>query len=282
MSIESVMPSNHLILCCPLLLPPSILPSIKGLFWWVSSLHQVATVLEPPLQHQFFQYYSELISFRIDWFDLLTVQGTLKSLHHHSSKVSILRHFLGFYYCGAPALWWSLTAIPGLQRRPPLNLMSLCEWDILWTLLWNTTLWWGFLTSCNLSRIPTPLGLFIRSLVLCQDSSGVPALPSGGQHFLQSSVSHLSGSCSPRAVLAWGLNSVCMCLCVLSRVWVCNPIDCSQPGSSDSGLLQARILEWVAVPSSRGSSPPRDQTCIFYVSCIAAGFFHHWATWEAL
>ena len=61
-------------------------------------------MLEPQLQHQSFQYYSELISFRIDWFDLLAVQGTLKSLHHHSSKVSILRHFLGFYYCGAPAL----------------------------------------------------------------------------------------------------------------------------------------------------------------------------------
>ena len=85
----------------------------------------MATVLEPQLQHQSFQYYSELISFRIDWFDLLAVQGTLKSLHHHSSKVSILRHFLGFYYCGAPALWWSLTAIPGLQRRPPLNLLTL-------------------------------------------------------------------------------------------------------------------------------------------------------------
>ena len=123
MSIESVMPSNHLILCCPLLLLPSIFSSIKDLFWWVSSLHQVATVLEPQLQHQSFQHYSELISFRIDWFDL-AVQGTLKSLlHHHSSKVSILRHFLGFYYCGAPALW-SLTAIPGLQR-PPLNLMTL-------------------------------------------------------------------------------------------------------------------------------------------------------------
>ena len=74
-----------------------------------------------------------------------------------------------------------------------------------------------FLTSCNLSRIPTPLGLFIPSLVLCQDSSGVSTLPSGGQHFLQSSVSHLSGSCSPPAVLAWGLNSVRMCVRVLSR-----------------------------------------------------------------
>ena len=63
----------------------------QGLFQWVSSLHQVAKGLE--LQHQSFQwiFYSGLISFRIDWFDLLAVQGTLKSfLQHHSSKASIL------------------------------------------------------------------------------------------------------------------------------------------------------------------------------------------------
>ena len=56
MSIESVMPSNHLILCRPLLLLPSIFPSIQGLFKWVSSLHQVAKVLEFQLQHQSFQW----------------------------------------------------------------------------------------------------------------------------------------------------------------------------------------------------------------------------------
>ena len=56
MSIELVMPSNHLILCCPLLLPPSIFPSIGGLFKWVSFSHQVAKVLELQLQHQSFQW----------------------------------------------------------------------------------------------------------------------------------------------------------------------------------------------------------------------------------
>ena len=62
----------------------------QGLFW-VSFLHQVAKVLELQLQHQSFSEYSGLISFRIDWFDLLVVQGTLKSLlQHHSSKASIL------------------------------------------------------------------------------------------------------------------------------------------------------------------------------------------------
>ena len=84
------MPSNHLILCHFVLLP-SIFPSIrvfsKGsvlpIRWW--------EVLK--LQHQSFSEYSGLISFRMDWLDLLAVQGTLKSLHqHHSSKASILRH----------------------------------------------------------------------------------------------------------------------------------------------------------------------------------------------
>ena len=55
------------------------------------------------------------------------------------------------------------------------------------------------------------------------------------------------------------------------------PILCNLPGSSVPEILQARILEWVAMLYSRGSSPPRDQICI---SCIAGGFFTHWATWE--
>ena len=53
----------------------------------------------------------------------------------------------------------------------------------------------------------------------------------------------------------------------------CDPMDCSLPGSSIQGILQARILEWVAVPSSRGSSPPRDQTYVSCGSCIAGRFF---------
>ena len=58
-------------------------------------------------------------------------------------------------------------------------------------------------------------------------------------------------------------------------------MDCSLPGSSVHGILQARILEWVAMPSSRGSSQSRDRTCISYVSCIPGGFFTTRATWEA-
>ena len=92
MSIESVMPSNHLILCCPLLLLPSIFPSIRVFSnesalcirwpkYWSFSFN-----ISPSNEHP------GLISFRMDWLDLLAVQGTLKSLlQHHTSKASILQ-----------------------------------------------------------------------------------------------------------------------------------------------------------------------------------------------
>ena len=92
MSIESVMPSNHFILYCPLFLPFSVFPSIR-VFSRESVLHircrkywSFSFSISPSNE------YLELISFRVDWFDLLAVQGTLKSLlQHHSSKASILR-----------------------------------------------------------------------------------------------------------------------------------------------------------------------------------------------
>ena len=103
MSIESVMPSNHhLILCCPLLLLPSISPTNR-VFSSESALHQVAKVLELQLQHSFSpsSECSGLISFRIDWFDLLTVQGTLEGLlQHHSLKASVLWHSSFFSFPG--------------------------------------------------------------------------------------------------------------------------------------------------------------------------------------
>ena len=93
MSIESVMPSNHLILCRPLLVPPSIFPSIR-VFSNGSVLH-----IRWPKDWSFSfsispsNKYSGLISFRMDWLDLLAVQGTVKSLfQHRSSKPSVLRH----------------------------------------------------------------------------------------------------------------------------------------------------------------------------------------------
>ena len=88
-SIESVMPSSHLILCRPLVLLPSIFPSIR-----VFSYKSTLPIKWPKywsFSNNFSNEYSRLISFRIDWFDRLAVQGTLKSLlQHHSSKASIL------------------------------------------------------------------------------------------------------------------------------------------------------------------------------------------------
>ena len=97
MFVESVMPSNHLILCCPLLLLPSVLSSIR-VFSNESVLHnQVAKYWSFTFSINPSSEYSGLISFRIDWSNLLAVQGTLKSLlQHHSSKASILQHSIFF------------------------------------------------------------------------------------------------------------------------------------------------------------------------------------------
>ena len=98
MSIQSVMPSNHFVLCCPLHLLPSIFPSI-----WVFSSELALRIRWP--KYWIFSFsislsneYSGLISFRIDWFDLLAAQGTFKSLlQHHSAKASI--------FSTQPSLW---------------------------------------------------------------------------------------------------------------------------------------------------------------------------------
>ena len=98
MSIESVMPSNHVILCHPFLLLPSIFPSSQQVFSNESALH----IRWPKYWNFSFSIspsneYSGLISFRMDWLDLLAVQGTLKSLlQHHSSKASVLRPSASF------------------------------------------------------------------------------------------------------------------------------------------------------------------------------------------
>ena len=71
------------------------------------------------------------------------------------------------------------------------------------------------------------------------------------------------------------------CLVTQSCMTLCDPLDCSPPGSSVHEIIQARILEWVVMPSSRESSWPRNQTLISCVFCIADGFFTHWAVREA-
>ena len=115
MSIESVMPFNHLILCRPLLLLPSIFPSIR-----VFSNESVLPIRWPKywifsLSISRSSEYSGLVSFRMDWFDL-AVQGTLKSLlQHHSSKASILQHS-AFFIVQLSHLYMTTGKTKGLTR----------------------------------------------------------------------------------------------------------------------------------------------------------------------
>ena len=73
----------------------------------------------------------------------------------------------------------------------------------------------------------------------------------------------------------WVCMRMCVCarVCVLSCVWLCDPMDCSPPGASVNGSFQARILEWVAISSSKGSSPNMDWTCFFESPALAGRFF---------
>ena len=121
MSTESVMPSNYLILCLPLLLLPSIFPSIR-VFSNESALRfRWPKYWEFQLQYQFFQWTPRTVSFKMDWLDLLAVQGTLKSLlQHHSSKASILQ----------------LSAFFIVQLSHPYmttgKTIALTRWDLYW------------------------------------------------------------------------------------------------------------------------------------------------------
>ena len=91
MSIESVMPSNYLILCCPLLLLLSMFPNIRVFFNELTLPIRWSKYWSFSFSISLSNEYSGLVSFRIDWFDLLAVQGTLKNLlQHHNSKASIL------------------------------------------------------------------------------------------------------------------------------------------------------------------------------------------------
>ena len=118
MSMESVMPSNHLILYCPLLLLPSIFPSIR-----VFSNESVLCIRWPKYWSFSFSISpsndcSGLISFRMDWLDLLAVQEALKSLlQHHSSKASILRHS-AFFIVPLSHPYMTTGKTTALTRRP--------------------------------------------------------------------------------------------------------------------------------------------------------------------
>ena len=124
MSIESVMPSNHLTLCCSHLILPSIFLSIR-----VFSNESALRIRWPKYWSFSFSIspsneYSGLISFRMDWLDLLAVQGTLKSLlQHHSSKASIFWH-LAFFYCSALTSIYDYWTFIGKVTSLVFNMLS--------------------------------------------------------------------------------------------------------------------------------------------------------------
>ena len=185
MSIESVMPSNHLILCRrPLLLPPSIFPSIRGFFnelvlrirwpkYWSCSFS-----ISPSSEC------SGLISFRMDWLDLLAVQGTLNSLQHHSSKASILQHS-AFFMVQLSHPYMTTGKTIALTRWTFVGKVMSClslQWKVCqvkWISYWCTPLnqffWplWG-----SLGRVSP----FIPTLFLFQRQTRLPGWRKTSKH----------------------------------------------------------------------------------------------------
>ena len=135
------------------------------------------------------------------------------------------------------------------------------------------------------TSLPHPVPLFVTKCTLQAPlSTGFPR-----QKLEWAAVSFSRGSSRPRdrtwvsctgrrIVYHWGPWELCCVLVVQSSITLCDPVDYSLPGSSLHGIFQVRILEWVAIFFSRGSSPPRDRS---QVSCIASGLFTVWATRES-
>ena len=172
MSIESVMPSNYLTLCHPLLLLPSIFPSIRWPKYW-----SFCFSISPSNEHP------GLISFRMDWLDLLAVQGTLKSLlQHHSSKASILWYSA---FCGVRV------SHPYMTIGKTIALTRLIFVGKVMSLLFNmlSRLVITFLPRCkclliswlqSLSAVILPLPLRIKSATvspsICHEVMGLDAM----------------------------------------------------------------------------------------------------------
>ena len=140
----SVMPSNHLILCHPFLLLPSVFPSIR-----VFSNEPVLRIRWPKFWSFNFSIspsneYSRLISFRMDWLDLLAVQGTLKSLlQHHSSKVSIICHS-AFFIVQLSYPYMTTGKIIALTRRTFVGKVLIFRLSME-----NSFPWWMFIRFCS-------------------------------------------------------------------------------------------------------------------------------------
>ena len=237
------MPSNHLILCHPLLLPPSVFPNIR-----VFSSESVLCIRWPKYWSFSFNIspsseHSGLISFRMDWLDLLAVQGTLKSLlQHHSSKACILQ-------CSAFFI---------VQLSHPYmttgKTIALTRWTFVGKVM--------SLLSNMLSRLVIT---FLQGV-----SSGTYTLDRCSRLFC-SFLSLLDGPLPPstpmptQLLLLWSQlrtgekqKRKVKVLVTQSSLTHCDTVGCRPPGSSVRGDLQAGILEWVAIRFSRGSSHPRD------------------------
>ena len=137
------MPSNHLILCCPHLLLPLLFPSIK-----VFSNESVLHIRWPKYWSFSFSIsgsneYSGLISFRMDWLDLLAVQGTLQSLlQHHSSKASILRHS-AFFIVQLLHAYVTIGKTTDLTRQTFVGKVDWFRWEIM-VVTSSRSCWWGW------------------------------------------------------------------------------------------------------------------------------------------
>ena len=225
------MPSSHLILCHPLLLLPPIPPSIR-VFSSESTLcmrwpkyWSFSFSISPSSEHP------GLISFRMDWLDLLAVQGTLKSLpQHHSSKASILR---------CSAFFTVQLSHPYMTTGKNIALTR-------WTFV-------GKVMSLLFNILSAAAAKSLQSCLTLQPHRWQPTrLPHPWD--------------SPGKSPGVGCHCILQCMKVKSEsevaqlcLTLCNPVDCSPPGSSAHGILQARILEWVAISFSRGPSQPRDR-----------------------
>ena len=143
---------------------------------------------------------------------------------------------------------------------------------------------------CRVVYFTKQIHQFLHHIYSEKDLPGPANCPGSAiwTHFFLPAHSVKAGVHIADAQLVWKVLKDCWHLPRKGLMWVhaqscptlCNPMDCSPPDSSVLGILQARILEWVAMTSSRGSSPPRDQTLGYDVSCIGRRILHHWTTWE--
>ena len=294
MSIESVMPSNHLILCCPLLLLPSIFPNM-GVFFNESVLHirwpkywSFSFSISPSNE------YSGLISFRIDWLDLLAVQGTFKSLlQHHISKASIIP---------CSAFFIVQFSHPYMTTGKTIALTRWTFVSKVMSLLFNmlSRLVISFLPRSKhllISWLQSPSAVILEpqkiksvtvpivSPSICHEVMGPDAIVlvfwmlSLKPTFSFSSFTFITRLFGSLLSAVRVLSSAYLSLLIFSPAILIPACASSSPRlySSWNSLRQNTGVE--PFPSPGGSSQPRDQT---QVSCIAGGFSNSWATREAL